>query len=54
MEHQITENAELPTVVKSMGLGFRLPSFKHLHQYNIKQIIFTQYAAAFSAVDDGK
>lgn len=54
MEYRVTKNAELPTVVKSVGLGFRLPSFKHLHQYNMKQVIFTHYAAGFSAVDYGK
>lgn len=54
MEYQITKNAELPIVVKSVGLGFRLRSFKHLQQYNIKQVIFTHSAAAFSVEVYGK
>lgn len=51
MKYQITKNVELPTVVKSVGPGFRLLRLKPLQQINKKQVIFTYDTSAFSALE---
>lgn len=54
MKYQMTKNVALSIVFKSVGSEFGLPRFQRLHQYNIKQVIFTYYASGISAAEYGK